>query len=130
MSDGSVKGALRLSKGVWLFAPDDTELLWRVHLSPAPDPAGFFSKHMSVRLRVRVLDVKSAAGAKATIQPTTGVPERVVGTLHRDQSGVFVDVGACSFWLDGVGAQPEAGSVEVDVDVAGGVVCQVLTTIG
>ncbi len=134
MSDGSVPGALRLSKGAWLFAPDDSELLWRVQPLPPKDPAGFFSQHVRARLRLRVIDVRAVdrLSAGPAVAPTTGVPARLRGTLRRAADGVFVEAPAgVVFWLEGAEAAvariaADEAEVEVEVDVDGGVVCQVL----
>jgi hypothetical protein len=116
-------GALRLSKGAWLFAPDGVDVLLHVTPQPPPSTDGFLSRTVQARLQLRAKALRPAKpDAASVIQPRTGVPAVVVGrVVDVDGAGCVVDAGV-AFVVVGVVAA--VGSVvEVDVDVDAGVVC-------
>ncbi len=115
-----MKGALRLSKGVWLFAPEGSACLWRVTPSVPIDPVGFFSREVTAELQLKAIAVRTGSGAPR-VEPTTGVPARVVGVC----AGGVVDAGpGAVFVVDGSSAPLQGGLVDVEVDVDAGVVCR------
>lgn len=120
MSDARCRGTLRLSKGAWLFRPDDVDVLLRVAPSPEPSPAGFLSRPVEATLSVTGR-AKPSAGAPG-IEPRTGVPERLVGrVVDVAADAIVIDAGVPMVVVGGTGAVGE--TVVVDVDVAAGVAC-------
>jgi hypothetical protein len=120
VSDARCRGTLRLSKGAWLFRPDDVDLLLRVTPSPEPSPAGFLSRPVEATLSVTG---RARAGSGAPgMEPRTGVPERVIGrVVDVAADAIVVDAGVPVVVMGTTGAIGE--TVVVDVDVDAGVGC-------
>jgi len=122
-ADALVPGALRFSKGAWLFRPDALDVLWRVTPLPQPETT---APSTSIRARLVVLAarVRRSASTTAAATPRTGVPERLVGAVvGGGGSTLVVDVGV-PVVVDGVaGAFVVGAVVEVDVDDDTGLRC-------
>lgn len=114
-------GALRLSKGVWLFAPDALDVLLRVEPRPSPSPEGFFSRPVVARLEVKARASRAGSGP-AGLEPRTGVPDRVRGHVVDVGAGFFVVDAGIPIVVAGVAAQV-GDVIEIDVDIDAGVGC-------
>ena len=121
MSDARTPGALRLSKGTWLFAPDGVDVLLRVDPRPAPSMEGFFSQPVRARLEVQARS-SSAGGAAPVIEPRTGVPDRIAGRVVAIEGGAVIIDAGIPFAVGGVVAAVGDG-VDVVVDIDAGVTC-------
>jgi hypothetical protein len=123
IAEALVPGALRSSKGAWLFRPDALDVLWRVTPLPLPETTAL-STSIRARLVVLAARVWRSSSTTAAATPRTGVPERLVGTVvGGGGSTLVVDVGV-PVVVDGVpGAFSLGDVVEVDVDDDAGVRC-------
>lgn len=118
--DDVTPGSLRLSKGVWLFAPDGVDVLLRVQPSPAPAVEGFLSQAVKGRLLVHGHLVDDAA-AGDPVRPRTGVPALLVGTVRAATDDAIVLHAGVAFVVQGAGAAAAGSAVAVAVDVDRGV---------
>ena len=118
-----VPGALRASKGAWLFRPDALDVLWRVTPLPPPTMAAP-STSIHARLVVLASRVRRSSAITASCSPRTGVPARLAGPVVADGGGTLVvDVGV-PVVVDGVqGVFVVGEAVEVDVDEDAGMRC-------
>jgi hypothetical protein len=122
-ADALVPGALRASKGAWLFRPDALDVLWRVApLPPSASPA--LSTPVRARLVVLAARVRRSSSSTKAATPRTGVPARLVGPVVAGGGATLVvDVGV-PLVVDGVvGAFAVGDVVEVDVDEGAGLRC-------
>jgi hypothetical protein len=115
-SGALVPGALRASKGAWLFRPDALDVLWRVSPLPVPTTA---APSTSVRARLVVLAarVRRSSSPTPAVTPRTGVPTHLCGPVVAGGGGTLVvDVGV-PVVVDGVQGSFVVGDVvEVEVD--------------
>lgn len=125
-ADAFVPGALRASKGAWLFRPEVLDVLWRVTPLPPPQTA-VPSTSIRARLIVLAARVRRSSTTAPSSSPRTGVPARLCGPVVAGGGGTLVvDVGV-PVVVDGVhGAFMVGDVVEVDVDEAAGMRCVVI----
>ena len=120
-------GALRASKGAWLFRPDALDVLWRV--TPLPPPSSS-APSSAIRARLVVLAARArrapgdAPAVPARATPRTGMPTQLTGpVVGGGGSTLVVDVGV-PVVVDGVpGAFAVGDVVAIDVDVDVGLRC-------
>jgi hypothetical protein len=125
-ADASVPGALRASKGAWLFRPDALDVLWRVTPLPLPTTPAL-STPLRARLVVLAMRVRRSSSDAPSSSPRTGVPARLCGPVVAGGGGTLVvDVGV-PVVVDGVQGVFAVGDVvEVDVDEHAGMRCVAL----
>ena len=122
-AEALVPGALRASKGAWLFRPDALDVLWRVTPLPPPSSSAL-STPVRARLVVLAGRVRRSSSSTKAATPRTGIPTTLVGPVVAGGGATLVvDVGV-PLVVDGVvGAFAVGDVVEVDVDDGAGLRC-------